>query len=56
MSIEALVQEDQINQAVMENERLLRSYELQKECPNTLALVLIALQEEGLVDEPYVAP
>lgn len=52
MSIEALIQEDQIDQAVMEYERLLRSYELQKKSPNALALVLIALQEGGLVSEP----
>lgn len=51
MSIEALVQEDQIDQAIMENERLLCSYELQKKSPNALALVLIALQEEALVSE-----
>lgn len=55
MRVEALVQEDQIDQAVVENERLLRSYELQKESPNAPALVLIALQQEGLVNEPYVA-
>lgn len=55
MRVEALVQEDQIDQAVVENERLLRSYELQKESPNALALVLIALQQKGLVNEPYVA-
>lgn len=52
MSIEALVQEDQIDQAVMENERFLRSYELQEKSPNALCLVLIALQEGGLVNEP----
>lgn len=53
MSIEALVQEHQIDQAIMENERLLRSYELQKKSPNTPALGLVALQEGGLVTEPY---
>lgn len=55
MCVEALVQEDQIDQAVVENERLLRSDELQKESSNTPALVLIALQQEGLVIELYVA-
>lgn len=52
MSIEALVQEHEVYQTVMENERLLRSYELQEKSPNALALVLIALQEQGLVNEP----
>lgn len=52
MSVEALVQEDQIDQAVVQNERLSRSDEFQEKGPNALALGLIALKEEGLVDKP----
>lgn len=52
MSVEALVQEGQVDQPVMENERLLRADELQEKSPNALALVLIALQEDALVSEP----
>lgn len=52
MSVETLVQEDQVNQAVMENERLFCSYEFQEKSPNALALVLIALKEEGLINKP----
>ena len=55
MGVEALVQEDQIDQAVVENKRLLRSYELQEKSPNALALVLVALREGGLVSEPQRA-
>lgn len=52
VSVETLVQEDQVNQAVMENERLFCSYEFQEKSPNALALVLIALKEEGLINKP----
>lgn len=52
VSVEALVQEDQIDQAVVQNERLSRSDEFQEKGPNALALGLIALKEEGLVDKP----
>lgn len=53
MSIETLVQEDQVDQAVMENERLLCPDELQEKCPNAQALALIALHEEGSVSKPW---
>lgn len=49
MSIEALVQEDEINQAIMEDERLLCSYEFQEKSPNALDLALIALKEELVI-------
>lgn len=49
VSIETLVQEDQVDEAVMENERLLRPDELQEKRPNAQALALIALQEGGSV-------
>lgn len=51
MSIEALVQEDKVNQAVMEDERFLCSYEFQEKSPDTLDLALIALKEEELVNK-----
>jgi len=51
MSIEALVQEDEINQAVMEDEGLLCSYEFEEKSPNALALALIALKGEELVNK-----
>lgn len=52
MSVEALVQEDQIDQAVVQNERLSRSDEFQEKGSNALALGLIALKEEGLINKP----
>lgn len=45
MSVETLVQEDQVNEAVVENERLLRPDELQEKRPNAPALALVALRE-----------
>lgn len=52
MSVETLVQEDQVYQAIMENERLLRPDELQEKRPDAQALALVALHEEGSVSEP----
>lgn len=52
MSVEALVQEDQIDQAVMQNKRLSRSDEFQEKGPNAQALGLIALKGEGLINKP----
>lgn len=48
VGVEALVQEHQVDQAVVQNEGFLRSDQLQEERTNILALVLIALVRGGL--------
>lgn len=46
--VEALVQEYQIDQAIVQNEGFLCSDQLQEESTNILALVLVALVRQGL--------